>query len=266
MQFRVKQASWAGSLVVAMAAILSTSLAAAAGSPVATAQPAATAEAEATTAPAREVGGPIYQSLVDARGGREPAHPGPMPIDEIRRILTEESKKPLFDGVALGWRLAPGDVLRGEGLGRKLSRDCEVKSVDPDTSTEFDFTLTYIPAEIKIRENPDVAKWTCDGDALNVTSLMTMDTPLGEGTLMVYRATWSQRALDLMAPSDRVTEGTINGYPAIFVRPADSEFGLGTEQVIVFEDDAEPDYVVLRVFADNGIPFGELVKLAEGIR
>jgi hypothetical protein len=58
----------------------------------------------------------------------------------------------------------------------------------------------------------------------------------------------------------------MNGYPAIFVRPADSEFGLGTEQVIVFEDDAEPDYVVLRVFADNGIPFEELVKLAEGIR
>jgi hypothetical protein len=141
-----------------------------------------------------------------------------------------------------------------------------VKSVDPGSATKFDFTLTYIPADIKIREKPDVAKWTCDGDALNVTSLMMIDTPLGEGTLMVYRASWSQRALDLMAPADRVTEGTINGYPAIFVRPADSEFGLGTEQVIVFEDDAEPDYVVLRVFADNGIPFEELVKLAEGIR
>lgn len=260
MPFGSRRINWAASLVLATIAVLPASLSAAAGSPAALPRTNAPTEG----APAEE-GGPIYEKLVEARGGQKPSHPGPIGIDDIRRILTEEGKKPLFDGVALGWRLAPSDVLQEEGISRKLSKPCDVKSVDPATATEFDFRLTYIPADIKLRE-PEVAKWTCDGEALNVTSLMMMDTPLGEGTLMVYRATLSQRALDLMAPADRVTEGMINGSPAILVRPADSEFGLGTEQVIVFEDDADPDYVVLRVFADNGIPFEELVKLAEGIR
>jgi hypothetical protein len=258
MHVRLRQFRWARSLALAMSAVLAASLSAAAGSPVETAGlPAATAGPP---------GAPIYESLVKARGGREPAHPGPMSIDDIRRILTEESEKPLFDGVVQGWRLAPDDVLEQEGLGRNLSRECEPELVDSDTATELDFTLTYIPAMIEVRQNRDAAKWVCDGEALSVTSLMTIDTPLGEGTLMVYRAIWGQRDLDLLAPYDRVKEGTINGAPAIFVQPADPKFGLGTEQVIVIEDDAGPEYVVLRVFADNGIPFDELVHLAEGIR
>ncbi len=253
MLFRLRQMSWTGALVLAMSAVLAGSLSATAGSPVATAAP-----------PADDR--PIYQALVEARGGREPARPGPMAIDEIRRILTEESEKPLFDGVLQGWRLAPDNILEEEGLGRNLSLDCEPELVDSDTATELDFTLTYVPADIEVRGKPEVTKWVCDGAALNVTSMMTLDTPLGEGILMVYRAIWGKRDIDLMAPYDRVTEGTINGAPAIFVQPADPQLGLGTGQVIVIEDDADPEYVVLRVFADNGIPFDELVQLAEGIR
>jgi len=53
----------------------------------------------------------------------------------------------------------------------------------------------------------------------------------------------------LVRPCDRVAEGTINGLPAILVRrPADSEFGLGTDEVIVIEDRAGSEYVVLPPF------------------
>lgn len=259
MRHQGRRVSLGGSLVLGMSAVLAGSLAAAAGSPTASMAPLAAAEDSALVVP-------VYRSLVEARGGQEPANPGPLSIDDIRRILTDESKKPAFDGVVQGWRLAPDDILESEGLGRNVARDCEVQAADRDTQTDLDFSMTYIPAQIAVRENPEVTKWVCDGDALSVTSIMTIDTPLGEGTLMVYRALWAQRDLDLVAPADRVSEGTINGSPAIFVRPADPEFGLGTGQVIVFEDDTEPEFVVLRVFADNGIPFDELVRLAEGIR
>src|SRR4051812_36524471 len=119
MQFRLRQFSWAGALVLAMSGVLAGSLSAAAGSPVATVAP-----PEATAGPARANSAPIYESLVEARGGREPSDPGPLPIDDIRRILNEESKKPLFDGTVLGWRLAPDKILEEEGLSRNLSREC----------------------------------------------------------------------------------------------------------------------------------------------
>jgi hypothetical protein len=261
MQFRLRQLSWAGALVVALSGVLAGSQSAAAGSPVATGTP-----PEATAGSPEANSDPIYESLIEARGDREPSHPGPLSIDDIRRILNDESKKALFDGTVAGWRLAPDQILDEEGLSRNLSRDCSPELAEKDTATDLDFTLTYVPADIEIRENPEVAKWVCGGHALSVTSIMTLDTPLGEGTLMVYRAIWGQRELDLMAPFDRVTEGTIGGAPAIFVEPAEPRFGLGTGQIIVIEDDTGPEYVVLRVFADNGIPFDELVRLAEGIR
>jgi hypothetical protein len=246
MQFRGRRLGWAGSAVLAMAAVLTASLSAAADSP----RP-----------------GPIYKSLVGAREGLEPANPAPIPIDDIRRILEEESAKATFDGVVQGWRLAPDNILEAEGrLDRNLSRKCEPRMVDGDAETALDFTLTYIPAKIEVQDAPEVTKWSCDGEALSVTYLYSVETALGLGDLMVYRAIWGQRSLDLLAPSDKVTEGSVNGAPAIFVAPADAKTGLGTGQIIVIEDDTGPEFTVLRVSADNGIPFEELVKIAEGIR
>lgn len=257
---RIRQLSLTGSLAVAIAAVLVGSLSAAAGSPASSGSPAATEQ------PPEQGLGPIYQTLVEARGGVEPAIPGPLSIDDIRRILTAESEKDLFDGVVQGWRLAPDDILEAEGLlGRHLSRDCKPQMVEPDVPTDLDFSIGHIPTNVKVQDT-QLTKWVCDGEALSVTYLLAIDTPLGQGTLMVYRAVWGQRSLDLLAPEDRVTEGAINGAPAVFVEPAEPQAGLGTGQIIVIEDDTEPEYQVLRVFADNGIPFDELINIAEAIR
>lgn len=260
MRFRIRQASVMGALALAMAAAVAGSLSVAAGSPTSSGSPAATEQ------PPEQGLGPIYERLVEARGGVEPANPGPLPIDDIRRILSEESAKTLFDGVVQGWRLAPDDILEAEGMfGRNLSRECEPQLADGDALTGLDFEIAYLPAYVEVQDT-EVAKWVCDGEALSVTYLMSVDTPLGQGTLMIYRALWGQRSLDLLAPNDRVSEGTINEAPAIFVEPAEAQTGLGTGQIIVIEDDTEPEYLVLRVFADNGIPFDELKKIAEAIR
>lgn len=211
--------------------------------------------------------GDTAEAVAPPRGSAQPQERAPLPIADIRQILDEDAAKDRFDGAIHGWRLAPDSVLEAEGLSaRTLSRSCEPKPAGTETPTQLDFTLSYIPPEITVREVSGPTKWICGGDGLSVMYVYALDTPLGSGDLFVFRAVWGQRTLDLQAPKDGVEASTINGKPAIFAKPADEAYGLGLGQVIVIEDDTEPEFTILRVFADNGVPFSELVKIAEGIK
>ncbi len=190
----------------------------------------------------------------------------PMTIAEIRADLNADAAKPRFDGTIQGWRLATSEVLAEEGIASgNLELTCIAHSAGEETPTQLDFTLGYVPEDLTIEATTGPEKSICGDDAYSVFTVYNLDTPMGSGDLFISRRVWGRRALDLYAASDGVEAGTINGMPAIFVRPANSDHGLGVGQVIVIEDDTGPEFTVLRVYNDNGVPFDELVKIAEGI-
>lgn len=207
---------------------------------------------------------PVSRTVGRALG---PVTRAPKTPEEIVRIIDEDLGKPRFDGSVLGWRLAPTDVLAREGRGgAHLTRDCEPAPAGADRSTQLDFTLSYFPPTVTIESVAGPLKWVCGGLGLSVMYDFDLMTPYGVGGLRVERAVWGERALTLHAANDRVEAASINGRPAVFAHPADDASGLGHAVIMVIEDDVPPEFTVLRVIGDEGIPFAELVKIAEGVR
>ncbi len=171
----------------------------------------------------------------------------------------------LFDGVVHGWRVAPDEVLDEEGIrDRNLTLDCEPEQVGVRTPSELDFTLSYFPADIDIGPLDGPDKWVCGGKGLSVAYAYSIQTEYGAASLRADRLITARRTTALMVPQDSVTEGRVNGSPAIFVRPTDPA-GLDLASIIVIEDDTAPEFTILRISSDNGIPFAELLKVAEGV-
>lgn len=245
---RLARILWVAGAVLAAASVVSVTVMANSGSPG---------------------GGSDTQQIKESqpRGSAQPRVRAPLSGDEITRLLTENAEKPRFDGTVHGWRLAPDRTLEAEGLvERGLSRDCAATEASAEIRTDLDFTVAYLPANIKIADVVGPTKWICGGEGLSVQFSYRLDTPLGSGDLMVWRAKWGNRMLAAYAADGSVEEATISGHPAIVIHPAEDEYGLGTGVVIVIEDDAGPEYTLLTVSADNGVPFEELLKIAEGIR
>jgi hypothetical protein len=130
----------------------------------------------------------------------------------------------------------------------------------------LDFTLSYFPTGVTVVHKYSPAKWICGDRGLSVAYDFDLQTPYGAGTLRVDRFVLGRRVLAVDAANDRVTSGSIRGAPAIFIHPADDESGLGHGAVFVIEDDTSPEFTVLRVIGDEGIPFSELLKIVEGVR
>jgi hypothetical protein len=191
----------------------------------------------------------------------------PRSIKEIERIYNEAAAKPRFDGTILGWRIAPASVLRAEGIADlNLSRTCAAEPAGEETKTELDISLTYFPDGITIEGISGPSKWVCGGEALRVAYSYHVETPFGAGVLDVERAIWGRRALDASVPRDSVEAGAINGKAAIFLHPADDASGLGISGIIVLERATGSEFTILRLIADDGIPFAELIKIAEGVK
>jgi hypothetical protein len=185
---------------------------------------------------------------------------------EIRAALTEDALKPRFTGTIWGWEVGPTEVIEAEG---RTERDLEV-ACDPfpagaETPTSLDFEVGYLP-ELRLESSTEPSKWLCDGRGLSVALEYTFSTPLGPGSLWIEQAVWGRRAVAVFAAADRVEAGRILERPAIFAHQVDDEEGLGLGQIIVIEDDEAPEFQILRLTADNGIPFAELRKIAEGVR
>jgi hypothetical protein len=186
--------------------------------------------------------------------------------EEIKRILNEDAAEPRYDGTVHGWRVAPDSVLEAEGLGgRDLSRSCEPTLAGAETSTQLDFTLIYFPPNMAISTVSGPRKWVCADEGLSVSYEFGLETSLGAGTLWVERSIRGRRALGLLVPSESVEAGIINGKPAVLAHPSDDNTGLGIGRVIVIEDDTAPEFTILRITGDNGVPFAELVRIAEAI-
>lgn len=197
----------------------------------------------------------------------QPRTRAPLSGEEIKRLLTEQSEKARFDGTVHGWRVASSTVLEAEGLvERDLSRGCEATLAGEELRTELDFAVSYLPTSISVAEIEGPSKWICDGEALSVQYSYRLDTPLGSGDLTIWRAVWGNRTLAIDAADDSIVEGTVGERPAILIHPAEDKYGLGTGVVIVLEDNTGPEYTLLTVSADNGVPFKEVLKIAESIR
>lgn len=91
-------------------------------------------------------------------------------------------------------------------------------------------------------------------------------TAFGESTLAVQRLRWTPRKFPLEAAEDRVSSGTINGQPAVFVKPVDLGTNFGRSEILVIEDDTlDPYATVLHLYARD-IAWAELLRIAEGAR
>lgn len=179
---------------------------------------------------------------------------------------SEAEGTPWFDGAVHGWRVAPYQVLEAESLqGRNLNRSCEPQRRGAEARTDLDYAPTYLPSqyEFKRRLGPD--KWLCAGQGLSVTYIYEFESDFGTGELTIDRALRGRRSLTLAVPADSVEAGYVKGLPAIFAHPDDDVSGEGLGQVIVIEDDTGPEFTVLRLSAEDGIPFNELLKIAEGV-
>lgn len=201
----------------------------------------------------------------------------PLPPDEVFRLIDEDAAKPRFNGTVGGWRIGTYQALQSEGLtGRNLQAQtlgtglglpvgCQVQQADAQTPTALDLTPTYFPASAEVVSEIGPEKWVCGDTALSVATNYELDTPYGEGFLMVERALWGSRTFEMNAPADRVESGSIDGHQAILVHCADDATGLGQAEILVIEDnDLDPFATVLHIVGD-GIPFSELKQLAEGL-
>jgi hypothetical protein len=204
----------------------------------------------------------------DDPGRSVPGHKaGPLTLEEIKGLYSAQAKKPLFDGSVMGWRIAPYPVLLGEGLDNPYpSLSCEGRHAGGETTTDLDFVVTYLPPDLPVKPGSEPDKGLCGSTSTYVALSLSVESAIGAGQIWIERSVQSRRTLELEVPNDSVEKGTINGTPAILVHPADDETGLGMGLVVVLEDDVEPEFMVLKVFADDAVPFAELVKIAEGVK
>jgi hypothetical protein len=218
-----------------------------------------------TGAPLHRV--PSIEAGFHERTGGQPRDHAPKSAEEIRRIVDRAASEERFDGTVVGWRIAPNDVLDALGIrDRNLQRSCDPVPAGAETRTALDFTLTYMPPGIAVGDAVGPVKWICAGEGLSVAIESGLATPYGAGSLWVERSIRGRQTVALAVARDSVQAGTINGLPAIFVHPADDASGLGVGRIIVIEDNAAPEFTILRITAENGVPFSELIKIAEGVR
>ncbi len=212
--------------------------------------------------------GAFLGSQVMASHSNTSAPEPPKSAEEIFNIIEQDVGKDRFVGTVQGWRVAPRDTLDAEGLEQgiaDLPSTCEPALAKSGAVTSLDFELTYFPTSVKIHNAGEPIRWVCGSKPLSVMLNFNLETPYGEGSLRVERFVTDSRVLSLYSPNDAVESGSINGYPAILVHPADDKSGLGHGVIMVIEDDTPPEFAVFRLVAD-GIPFEELVKIAEGAK
>ena len=143
--------------------------------------------------------------------------------------------------------------------------------MDGDTRTDLDFRITYMPKNIGTpAHDPQVAKVICGKMGLSVTYNFDWDDNPFDGlaTLRIERVLTAVRASALYAPRDLVEACTVRGSPAICVHYEDDARGRpNSATIFIIEDNNANPYMSTLVLTDaGGIPFSELIKIAEGIR
>ncbi|MBI4728121.1 MAG: hypothetical protein HY775_01255 [Acidobacteria bacterium] len=180
-------------------------------------------------------------------------------------LLQADSRKPDFDGIIHGWRIAPGPTLEADGTGSaSRSFDCTPDEAAGDRPTTLDFTLTYSPPGAGSPSDPE--RIVCDGTARSVAVSYPVRTSFGESVVRIDRSTWDRRAFPIEAASDRVGAGVVGGKPAVFVRPIDAASGFGPSEILIIEDDELDPFATILHLATSDLPFEQLLEIAEGVR
>jgi len=196
-----------------------------------------------------------------------PQQAGPLTIDEISQLYEKQAAKPRFEGSALGWRIAGYEALLAEGIENpNPALSCEGRQVGPDTKTDLDFEVGYLPGNLKVGPTSGPEKWLCGDRGFSVRYVFNVYGALGNGQIVIERNTRSRRVLEMDIPNDSVSTGDINGTPSIFIHPADDETGLGLGRIVVIQKNTETPFTVLSVMSDDAVPFAELIRIAEGIK
>ena len=212
---------------------------------------------------------PSFQGLTAAERTPDAVDPNKttLSLEEVKAIYAAQAEQPRFDGTLLGWRVGPYEELEADGLlATSVTRSCESREAGPETPTQLDFTVGYLPSSIKVGQVTGPVKWVCGGDGISVLYHYSVGTAIGVGEIWIQRVIRSRAIIEMDVPEDSVETSTINGKPAIVVHPAHDMSGLGMGRVVVIEDDMGPEFTILSVTTDDGIPFDELLKIAEGIK
>jgi hypothetical protein len=187
--------------------------------------------------------------------------------DEMKGLYRAEAEKPRFEGQLIGWSIAPYSALEAQGSTRHdVSRSCKSFQAGAETPTKLDFVVGYLPDSIKVRQVYGPIKWVCGSEGLSVRVQFDVSTPLGIGEISIERVIRADRVIEMDVPADSVEVGKVNGHDAVFAHPMDDQSGRGIGRVFVIEEDEAPEFTILRIYADEGVPFDELVKIAEGIK
>lgn len=191
----------------------------------------------------------------------------PLTYEQIHELIDTQVRKPRFDASVLGWRAAPYGVLADAGLSEMgPTKSCDYSLADAKTETQLDFTPTYFPERLKVSLIEGPIKTLCGDEATSVRYVYEVYSELGYGEIWFERSTRTSRVLEMNVPFDSVETQVVRDTPAIVVHPDDDSTGFGSGRVVMIEDDLGEEFTILSIFADNGVPFDELIKIAEGIR
>lgn len=193
-----------------------------------------------------------------------PSFPGPTPSQMPASTPAPTSvSTELFDGSFYGWRFAPDEVLRAEGLDRNLSVDCEPREYGEEHQTDLDFHADYLPAG---QRTSSVVKWACGDVGLSVVEEYSFAAYPGS-TVTLQRALWGSKSADLWAPAAFVRACEVGGKPAVCVHYLDDGTGRGGHlaQIIVLERASlDPHALVFRLSGVE-IPFAELMAIMTSV-
>jgi len=157
----------------------------------------------------------------------------PPSIDEAIEALDADRLAPRFDGVVAGLRIVPKeDAQYAYDTHCSTPQWEKYGGVEPGYTTGTEIDIPPISGFEIVRQQ---VAW-CDGRvAFNGVSLTS---PTQDVSVNIVRVL-ADPVLHKDIPADRVTEVTLNGQPAVHVRPirfGDGLYELSSEQVYIVED------------------------------
>ncbi len=220
--------------------------------------------------PAGTSPGPVETSTItttaSASATTATATESPAETPSTGAIVLKDPNESTFDGWVYGWRIATEAALTADGIDdfRQLDLTCKPRQVAPNVTTDLDFTLGYPPPGPDRGKGRPI-KWVCGHRGLSVYLEVSVASPAGGGAVAVERALTGVQMMPIPnpVPVTRVEAGTIGGHPAVFIHPENDATGDSNELII--DDNKGSYYTETRVMGDDGVPWDELLKVAESL-
>jgi hypothetical protein len=182
---------------------------------------------------------------------------GPPDDPAALATLAADSAKPRFTGIVAGIRLHAGGADQGPDAGcTELFHPVDFALTN---GTPFEIDPDYLPPGIGGERKP--AATACRGDLVS-SGRSWGPAVAGNPWIWIYKILRPEPWENSEAPAERISEGRINGQPAVFVRPPLAD-GRGDSAVITAE--RIPQGFVVTIVLGSDVRFAELVKVAEGL-